>query len=144
MALPNFRLYYWAANLHCMSYWTHHHLDRNCPTWVGTHFCGPVSLPALIGTSMPLPLNMSDITPVVSNSLKIYSQFRKHFNLQDICLSSPVAFNHLFPPSIQDTAFNVWHARGLKCFSDLFIDNKFASFEQLSKKFNIPSSQFFF
>ncbi len=35
------------------------------------------------------------------------------------------------------------HRRGLKCFNDLFRDNVFASFTELSKKFNLPSSHIF-
>ena len=51
MALPNFRFYYWAANLHCMSHWTYHHLDQESPTWVELekYSCGSVSLPAIMG-----------------------------------------------------------------------------------------------
>lgn len=145
LALPNFRYYYWASNLQCISYWTHHHLDNNCPTWVKLeiNLCGSISLPALVGSPLPLPSTASITSPVINQTLKIYSQFRKHFNLPDMCLSSPIAFNHLFLPSMQDTSFNIWHGRGLKSFSDLFINNTFASFEQLSKKFNIPGSHFF-
>ena len=58
-------------------------------------------------------------------------------------LSSPVALNHCFLPSTLDTAFNVWHRRGLKCFNDFFIDNIFASFTELSKKCNLPNSHLF-
>lgn len=145
MALPNFRLYYWAANLHCLSYWIYYHMDENCPIWVKMEkgHNSSISLAAVTGMPMPLPLNVADANPVISQSLRIYSQFRKHFNLLDMSLYSPVAFNHLFVPSVQDVAFNMWYRRGLKCFKDLFIENKFASFEILSKKFDIPRSHFF-
>ncbi len=145
MALPNFRFYYWAANLYCMSHWTYYHLHQESPTWVKleTHSCGSASLAALMGAALSPSVNITNTNPVVSHSLKIYFQFRKHFNLQGISLFSPVASNHCFPPSTLDTAFNMWHRRGLKCLNDLFIDNIFASFTELSKKFILPSSHIF-
>lgn len=126
----------------CIACHIEHRLDNNCPTWVRTVLCGSISLPAFIISVMPFPSTISNINPVISHSLIIYSQFRKHFNLREMCLFSPVASNHLFLPSMQDRTFNMWHERGLKCFNNLFIHSKPASFEQLLKEFNIPQLQF--
>lgn len=145
LALPNFRYYYWACNLYCLSFWVHYSSNDDGPVWVEMekYFCSPSSLPALIGASLPLPLNLATTSPIVRSSFKIYSQFRKHFGLQRISLSSPIASNDLFLPSLQDHTFNVWLRKGLKCFKDLFIENKFASFTQLSTKYDLPASHFF-
>ena len=58
-------------------------------------------------------------------------------------LSSPIASNSFFSPSVLDATFHVWQWQGLKMFKDLYIGNSFASFEQLSVKYNLPPSHFF-
>lgn len=102
-----------------------------------------MSIPALLGSSLPLPSLRSIRNPVVKHSLKIWAQFRKHFGFHSFSLLSPIASNFLFKPSCQDSAFQEWHRKGIVCFKDLFIDNSLASFEQLSRKFSLPKSNFF-
>lgn len=34
LALPNFRYYYWASNLRCLTYWLHYQHDCSGPVWV--------------------------------------------------------------------------------------------------------------
>lgn len=58
-------------------------------------------------------------------SLRIWTQVRKFFRLYD------------FP------VFREWNRKGIVCFRDLFIDNTFASFEQLRTKFGLLQSHFF-
>lgn len=105
--------------------------------------CSPVSLPAVIGAPVPLSPNIIFNNPVVHNAVKIYLQFRKHFDLQRMSLSSPIASNIFFSPSVLDATFHVWQRQGLKMFTDLHIENSFASFEQLSIKYNLSPSHFF-
>lgn len=42
-----------------------------------------------------------------------------------------------------DGAFKIWHRKGLKCFDDLYIDNSFASFSQMTETFGIAKTHFF-
>ena len=58
-------------------------------------------------------------------------------------LSNTIASNVFSPPSMQDATFNIWFKKGLRYFKDLFIEDKFASFAQLSSKFDLPTSNFF-
>ena len=81
--------------------------------------------------------------PVVSNSIRIWVQFRKHFNLDQINSLSPLSFNHLFAPSQVDQCFAGWHRHGLVFFDDLLDESSFLSFEALVKDHNIPRSHFF-
>lgn len=39
--------------------------------------------------------------------------------------------------------FAVWSEKGIKTFSDLYINSQLASFAQLSNKFHLPNSHFF-
>lgn len=48
-----------------------------------------------------------------------------------------------FSPSMLDGSFKSWSDKGITCFKDLFIDNLFASFEQLTLRFGFTKSDFF-
>lgn len=56
---------------------------------------------------------------------------------------SPILKNPSFQPSLVDGAFYLWASLGIRSFSDLYIQNTLASFEQLSLKFGLPKSHFF-
>ena len=49
MALPNFRFYYWAANIRIFQYWILYEIADSPPTWltIEANSAGPVSLKAL-------------------------------------------------------------------------------------------------
>ncbi len=79
----------------------------------------------------------------MKHSLRIWTQFRRSFGFKDPSLLSPVARNHFFLPSMQDGSFRSWSDKGITCFKDLFIDNLFASFEQLVSHFGLTKSDFF-
>lgn len=81
--------------------------------------------------------------PVIQHSLKIWSQFRRFFNLQDVSFLSPLLHNHLFTPSKLDLAFRAWHSNGVCFLKDLYIDGVFASFNQLFEKCNLKPSDHF-
>lgn len=145
LALPNFQYYYWASNLCSMSFWAYCDTGNEMLKWVELEkrSCGDLSLSALIGAAIPLPHNLVIKNPIVRTTNKIYSQFRQHFGLRNMSLFSPIASNFSFPPSKEDVTFRAWFRQGLKTFDDFYIENKFASFEQISTKFNIPPSGFF-
>ena len=145
MALPNFKYYYWAANLRCMLYWWRYHLNLECPSWVSMEnsACRQTSLSAYLGAALPGISRTPTNNPVVNHSLRVWLQFRKTFGFQRASLLSPIALNHLFAPSMQDKTFMAWHELGLHCFKDLFIDKTFASFEQLSRQYDLPKTIFF-
>lgn len=116
MALPNFRNYCWTANIRCLLYWMHFHLDSTSPVWVSmeVHASNLVSLPALLGAALPLSSNNSCSNPMVKHSLCIWAQFRKHFGLQNFSLKTPIASNNFVMPSIIDSAFKIWYNKNLK------------------------------
>lgn len=71
------------------------------------------------------------------------TQFRRAFSLKDLPTCAPIIKNHQFLPSVIESAFNEWVNRGVTTIENLFVDNTFASFDQLILKFNIPNSHFF-
>ena len=124
MALPNFKYYYWEANIQCMLCWLRYHLNLNCPSWVlmESSACKQTSLSAYLGAALPGIGRTPTNNPVVDHSLRVWVQFRRTFGFQKIYLLSPIVLNHLFAPSIQDNTIMTWHELGLHCFQDLFIE----------------------
>lgn len=144
LAIPSFQLYYWAANIRNMLYWFS---DSNSetPSWVHIEAsnCGKTSLPALLSSALPLELHTYKHNPLLYDSLRIWVQFRKKFGLFGIARKAPLCSNHMFPPSMNDSAFETWSSKGLQIIKDLFIDGIFASFSQLTDQFNIPGTHFY-
>lgn len=58
-------------------------------------------------------------------------------------MNAPIIRNHMFTPSIIDTAFNCWEEKGLATLKDLYSNNSFMSFQQIREKYNIPNTHFF-
>ena len=145
MALPNFRFYYWAANIHCLTFWSYFHNRSDCPSWMSLELGSAknFSVPALLGSKFPFPSDRLIDNPVVRHTLRVWAQFRRHFGLSDFCLLSPISANHLFQPSLLDPTFQEWRRLGLERFRDLFTDNSFLSFQQITEKFNLPKHHFF-
>ena len=81
--------------------------------------------------------------PVASNSIRIWVQFHKHLNLDQMNSLSPLSFNHLFAPSQTDQNFAGWHRHGLVFFDGLFDESSFLSYEALEKDHSIPRSHLF-
>lgn len=145
MALPNFQYYYWAANIRALHYWLHSDISSSPPAWLQMEAlsCKPTSLKALLYSPLGLSLSPYTKNVCVKTSLRIWNQFRKHFNLQVPSIFSPLTSNPLFPPSLIDGAWSVWSGLGIRTIKDLYIDGSFASFQQLSKKYSLPTPHFF-
>lgn len=145
LALPNFQSYYWAANFRGLLHWIPPDQGQVIPFWAQLEWesCKPATLSSLLCCSLPFPLKKCGDNPVVKQSLRIWNQFRLAFNLKHLSLSGPISKNILFPPSLNDGAFQIWHTSGLTSLSQLYIDGTFASFTQLKEKFKLPASQFF-
>lgn len=98
---------------------------------------------SVICAALPLnSKNLSSIT-IVSHSIRIWAQFRKHFGLQGPSALTPVRSNHMFIPSCTDPAFTLWFNKGIKSIHDLYIRDVFASFSQLSQAYDLPKNHFF-
>uniref|UniRef100_A0A672IAP0 Reverse transcriptase domain-containing protein n=1 Tax=Salarias fasciatus TaxID=181472 RepID=A0A672IAP0_SALFA len=143
-SLPNFQYYYWASNIRAMLYWRSHSCDFN---WLKLEkmSCTFASLHSLLCSTLPLLQSLCKFSanPVVKHSFKIWAQFRRSFNLNDISVLAPIAHNHMFVPSIMDDCFTAWDANGLRTLKDMFVEGLFASFQQLKTAFRIHDSQFF-
>ena len=145
MALLNLHLYYQAANIRCITFWSHFPDRTGYPSWVRIELSSvqDVSIFALLGSPLPLPPGRWTDSPTVCYTMWVWAQFRRRFNLCDFSLLSPIMSNPFFQPSLSDSAFQEWHGMGIEKCKHLFIHNSFASFAQLSKKFGLPNTHFF-
>ncbi|XP_059823292.1 protein N-lysine methyltransferase METTL21A isoform X1 [Hypanus sabinus] len=148
LALPNFRFYYWAVNIRYLLCWLKDGGGSFGPCWVSleTKSVSAYALGSILGTSLPFALSKLPKridNPIVKHTLCIWFQFRRFFGLTQFVLNSPIVSNCFFHPSIIDQVYSAWKTKGLLRFSDLFLDNCFMSFEQLSNKYNLPRFHFF-
>lgn len=133
---------------HCkLTYWFITFPDKEGPIWANMELEATLPVSPISFLTAPLPLNIKthelNANLVVQNSVKIWGQFRKHFNLKSICGLSPIMCNHLFTPSQLDLAFTVWRRSGLVYFQDLFTYDSFASFTFLCQDHNLSKSHYF-
>jgi len=145
LALPIFLIYYWATNILSNLNWFHSSNFVTPPSCF--HIENASCMPSSLAAHLCLPYTISPTkysnNIVVKNSLKIWTQFLRHFGLHNTPLLSPNHSNPLFNPSILDCAYASWRDHGLISFADLYIDGVFASFDQLTSQFNILKSHFF-
>lgn len=145
-SLPNFQYYYWASNIRSMLYWPHSsHIGSSKWLKLENMSCSFASLHSLLCSRLPLsqPLSKFSTNPVIKHSVKIWTQFRRSFGLNEPSTRSPIVKNHMFLPSIIDDYFAVWKTCGLNSLKDMFVDGVFASFQQVKTNFGVPDSHFF-
>uniref|UniRef100_A0A8C4S006 Reverse transcriptase domain-containing protein n=1 Tax=Erpetoichthys calabaricus TaxID=27687 RepID=A0A8C4S006_ERPCA len=106
---------------------------KSCSTSLYSLLCSPINASYHKYTN----------NPIVLYSLRIWNQIRKHFKMENLLSVAPLQENHLFQPLQTYPVFNTWKSFGIKMLRDLYIDNIFASFEQLRSKFNLPATHFF-
>lgn len=144
--LPQFKYYYWAANLNIFAWWKKKASDPDKdPSWLRMEqeFCNRTSLAALLNSPIRIDPTLYDNHFVIKNELKIWKQIKAYLKAPDMYLDSPICQNHAFTPGFLDSGFTQWERKGIKRIKDLYIDGTFASFEQLKKTFNIKISDFF-
>lgn len=127
-----------------MFYWWLYHLNVNCLAWVAMEgsACQQTSLSGFMGAAL-LALGHRPTNNLVANdALRVWVQFRRNMWLQEKIpvTVSPIAFIYLLH---QCSSVQHWHGAELHCFQDLFVENTFASFQQVSEKFSLPNSHFF-
>ena len=141
LSLPNFQFYYWAANITKITFWS---MPTSVP-WcqLEAQSCSPASLSALL--TGPVTANLSGLTcnPVVTATLKIWFQFRKHFKFTAPTVLTPRLKNPVFKPTFTDPTLSLWQDKGLKCFEDFYKEEVFCSFTDLVNKFSLPPSHLF-
>lgn len=143
-ALPNFCHYIWSCNINKLIYWLHDEGTDNCPPWAHTEISSSsCSLHSTVCSQLPINVHNISPNPIVTNTIKIWIQFRKQHGLHRASILAPVLKNYAFLPSHSGAAFRTWSERGLKTLKDLYEEGVFMAFTSLSDRFNLPNSHFF-
>lgn len=142
LALPDFRLYYWATHLQVFALW----LEQSAvaPDWlqIERDYCHPYDLGAVLLS--PVILDQAAVNNIVIKSqLRVWRQMREYLKIKSLSLLIPIANNPSFPPSRLDTTFTQWKELGICTIKDLYLDGALASFMQLQQKYNLPKNHFF-
>uniref|UniRef100_A0A3P8RWR8 Reverse transcriptase domain-containing protein n=1 Tax=Amphiprion percula TaxID=161767 RepID=A0A3P8RWR8_AMPPE len=144
LGMPRVDWYHYAFSLNQLS--KIYGADGQIPAWVSTEreLTEPFSIHAFITqTEGEIPCN-SPLLRFARETWRTSHQIvGKHFRINQLSLSSPLANNHLFPPSQIDSTFKMWHKKGLVFFKDLFVKGTFIPFKTIQKNYNIPKTHFF-
>lgn len=140
LGLPNLLGYYWAANVQKILLWFTSPQSSWCQ--LEANSCS-TSLQALVCSTFPLSLANFTSNPIVTNTLKIWTQIRRRFGWLSLPQSTPLCNNHLFVPAKIDSRFAALENEGLRCLGDLYIDRLFASFNQLCSTYRLGNTDFF-
>ena len=144
LALPNFLFYYWACNFQKIIHWFEDKPITGRADWVRLELSScQYHLGSVICAALPLVCNNLTSNTIVNHSIRIWAQFRKHFGIQGPSTLSPIKLNRMFTPSCTDPTFTQWFDKGIKSICNLYIEDTFASFSQLSQTYNLPKNHFF-
>ena len=114
------------------------------PVWVHLESrASPFSLRSVLCAQLPLPVLGMSNCPIIAFSLKIWCQFRRAFGLPASSTLTPIHRNCTFEPSRSDSAFWIWHNKGIKSVNDLYMNQVFSSLTQLLTKYNLPQHHLF-
>lgn len=105
LALPNFRFYYWVANIRSLTYWLQSGEGVGPTSWLAMELDSTqgICLASFLGSSLPLSIDNFTSNPIIRHSLRVWAQLRRHFNLNNFSLQSPIVSNHLFLPQLWTT-----------------------------------------
>lgn len=146
LVLPNFRLYYLAANLNIFWCRCTPGVDlQGRPLWLTIEHlsCKQTSLPALLNSPTKVKSIFYSRNPIIQNSLKVWNQILGIAKAPKMYLDAPICSNHAFRPGLEDITFMTWQGKGICSLKDMYIDGHLVSFQQLRVKFNLPNSHFF-
>lgn len=104
LGLPNFRHYYWAADIVKVVHWFYN--SEWCKSELDS--CPFTSLSALITAKLPCSISQLITCPVVRSTLNIWSQFRQNFNLLECSNLAPKWQN------------KKWQTKGIQKFNDVY------------------------
>lgn len=146
LGLPVFKHYYWAASSRALADWKcgGAKVDEN-PLWVQLEAAAVKmsSLPA-----RPLYDSTSVAKSVrriytLKNWLRILNKIIVTFQVPSVSRYAPICENHSFCLHSWMGCSQSGERKVLELFSDLYSNNRFPSFAQLSTEFSLPNSTFF-
>ncbi len=122
--LPNFKCYYWAANLNTLVWWRKIASVElgDKPEWLAIEeaSCNKTSLSALLNSPIEIEIKNINGNIVISNLIKVWKQIKVYLKIPNLYLDTPICNNHVFPPGLQDKIFFQWKRMGIVTIQDLY------------------------
>uniref|UniRef100_A0A3B3V2X0 Reverse transcriptase zinc-binding domain-containing protein n=1 Tax=Poecilia latipinna TaxID=48699 RepID=A0A3B3V2X0_9TELE len=142
--LPNFRVYYLASQFRTLWMWTHSN-DNNV-RWVSIEqqelkFGSLAIIPFL---SSKKQLSTITSNPLILATYNAWFQLHAFLNLNiQLLVNTPFKDNPSIPQPIADGILQTWVRKGIRLVRDLYTNNVFASFDQLSEFYDLHRHSFF-
>lgn len=129
-ALPNFKMYYWAAHLSILTWWRKGppFSSYSCPAWLCIEYllCNKTSLLALLYSPTKVRKSHYSNSFVINGTMRTWEQIKLHNKSPSVHTDTPICENHAFIPGLNDIAFSAWKQKGIKNINDLYIGGHFA------------------
>ena len=143
LVLPNFKLYYWAAQLTAIVAWIENDQETGW-TQIEQSTAKGISISTLpfIDTKSLNKIKIEN--EWIKHTLKIWTIIKKTLEgPSTLSRAMPIVGNIEFPPSIWDSGFRRWADRGLKTINQLFDKTELKSFSQLQEQYLLPSKDLY-
>lgn len=140
LKLPNFRHYFWAAQLRPIIIWIQDFSDSR---WLNIEksLC---AVPLLALPFIETPAGDTQMSEWTRVTLNIWRKIKVSFGLpKKISALSDIGFMKEFVPSQMDMGFRKWSEHGLTKLYQLHRGRNLKSFEQLREEFMLPNTDFF-
>uniref|UniRef100_A0A3B5LGH6 Uncharacterized protein n=1 Tax=Xiphophorus couchianus TaxID=32473 RepID=A0A3B5LGH6_9TELE len=138
LKLPNFKYYYWAAQLKPLLVWLQNSADTR---WLEIEE-SRCSIP--LQTLPFLDTPAKEMTIWTKNTLKVWNKIQSAFKLsKQISLLSNIGYMKTFTPNNLDSEFKNWSNYGLSHIHQLINKGNFKTFEQIKSEFGLPKTDFY-
>ena len=141
LALPNFELYYWSAQIKRMAEWFQ---DSEDFLWksIEAHFSYPTPL-----KSLPfINKNVAGLSKsfIIDTVLSVWPTCKKYCKLpKNISVLSPISHNPDIPATLSEIGLHRWTANGVNNLGCLFMNTDFKSFEEMKDEYGLSPTSFF-
>ena len=144
--LPDFKLYYNAAQIRNVWLWSQPYKEGYTPCWVKIeqHLCQPLPIDKLKYFGDQEGLREIVKNPILCHTLKCWQNCHKIIGLHDrIFTGTPLWHNPALPSSFSDGVSNRWKQTGICTIGDLCQDGIFQEFSNIKKKYNLALADSF-
>ena len=147
LSLPNPKLYHWAFTLRPLISWLDEGIETSWRT-LEENMVRPLKLNEILFSNVPLKKSQVSYGPIVSHVLAIWRAAEKICGtLSNWNPYSPIFYNDrllIGKSPIKFGQCRQWYDKGIHSLGDIFGDRGLYSFEELTFRFNLQHSTFYF
>lgn len=143
LRLPNLQKHYLAAQIRLVSFLFER---ENVPPWVSIGmYALKENVPAdFIYKWTPTTISRRTDNPVLTHVIKMWHEVQKNIGLKNIFSpKTSLKQNELIPMSVDNKILETWHQKGIRHLEDCYKDGCLMSFEDLRRKYDLSSRNFF-